>query len=378
MRRFRPMKTVPQWGGTLGEVEHIVAAIHTVSEPVNDGERDVLPRSTRRTARRMACGRQLGGTRRPGRYYECDAAVFSPNGKGYLIEVKAWLGNITGNDREWRLPRLVGTQFTTRPNPFRLVQRKSQIFREFLSGENSRIATVPIEALVVLASQQPPTLEGVFRSQVILVDSVVTRLIDAEPEKRPSELPPDVAERAANVVASTSIRVAPKDEVGSWRLLELVDATPQVETWRAVPIAAITGAEPSRLKRHTLNSLLTGERAQTQRELAVRELRALDRLWRAGAQVVRVGAVEETDDGFIVVTEWPRGETLAQSSSDRPCVSGGRQGTLPRAPFGAGINSSKWCHSPQSASRLRVLGRRRITYCLRTSIMRVSRVITGL
>jgi serine/threonine protein kinase len=288
-----------------------MSVIHSAGQPENDGERLVLQLLRDQLPPDWHVAANFWLEWRPRRYYECDAAVFSPKGRAHLIEIKAWVGQIRGNEREWELPGLAGGSPTYRSNPVKLTQRKSQILREQVRGRAPALSNAHFEALVVLVSDTAPELEGNFSSQVILAKELVAHLLHAEPRQRPDDFPEDGAERLADLLTAAAAPLMPPDQIGSWRLLELVEATPYFEIWRAVPRAGLPGAAPSRLKRYTLDPLLTGDQAMAQRDIAIRELDALTRLSKSGAQVLAVSAVEDTDDGFIVVTEWPRGESLS-------------------------------------------------------------------
>ena len=65
-----------------------------------------------------------------------------------------------------------------------------------------------------------------------------------------------------------------------------------------------------RLKRYRLDSLATGREAERQRERARRSLEALERLGKAEGALPLLGPPLEVDDSFVVVTAWPRGESL--------------------------------------------------------------------
>src|SRR3954468_1580698 len=65
------------------------------------------------------------------RHYECDALVVSPDPWAYLVEVKAWNGLIRGNDKEWALPSMVGSQETYRTNPVHILRTKAKKLKSF-------------------------------------------------------------------------------------------------------------------------------------------------------------------------------------------------------------------------------------------------------
>jgi serine/threonine protein kinase len=135
--------------------------------------------------------------------------------------------------------------------------------------------------------------------------------IREDPRPHPRKVPEDAAERASAVLKRATVPIAPSSVLGAWELLEEYEAGPTWEVWSARARLGGEDARHMRLKRYWLDPLLTGEARLRQRERARRDLDALQRLNGADGAVPLVSAVEEIENSFIVVTEWPNGQSLA-------------------------------------------------------------------
>lgn len=333
-----------------------MATLHESGSAENDGEREVL-RSLRDglvTDWHIVSNFWLEW--RPGRYYECDAAVFSPNGKGFLIEVKAWQGRIRGNDKEWELPSLVGGPPTYRGNPVLLTQRKAQVMRDAIRATSAALAGVSIAPLVVLVSSDPPALDGKFASRVLLARELVDRLLSEEPAVRSPNIPADAPARIAEALTKYTVPVAPEaEDLVGWRLIEQVDSAPGWDVWRVRPSLSGTDAREARLKRYYLDTLLSAGEMVTQSERARRDFDTLGQLWKGGAQVPQLFNAQEIDGGLVVVTAWPEGESLASMLAGAP-IDPGSSMALIRQLLGAlaGIHREGIAHRALSPSCVHV------------------------
>lgn len=255
-----------------------------------------------------------------GRAFECDAFAVGQEGWAYLIEIKAWTGRIVGNDQQWLLPAVVGDGVTPRPNPVELTQQKARVLATVLREADNPLKNLYIQPLVVLASEEAPDLRGLCASYTVLAREAVARVLldprGTDFAKR--KLPDDVAHRAATALAANHRPLAPDNHLGSWELIEQDELGPGWEVWSARPRLAGEAGREMRLKRYLIDPLLTGEERRAQRSRARRDLDALQRLAGADGAVPLVGAVEEVDDSFVVVTEWPNGESLASKISNGP------------------------------------------------------------
>lgn len=287
-----------------------MAILHEHDGPVNDGERavlkllrDGLPDEWHVVSNFWA----EQGTRQ----FECDAVVVSPNGWAYLVETKAWLGRIRGNNKQWELPALsAGGAVTYRPNPVNQTHRNAQILKDVLKREDAALSQVFVTPLVVIVSDERPALDGSCSEKVVLVDELLERVqTDPRTDGRP-KVQPGIPARVAEVLDRTTKTIAPPTVLGPWTLLELVEQADNWELWRAKATLGGKYSPDVRLKRYQLDSLATGQEAVQQRDRARRSLEALERLSDAEGALPLLGAPLELDGSFVVVTAWPQGESI--------------------------------------------------------------------
>jgi serine/threonine protein kinase len=297
-----------------------VAQLHQIGQPVNDGERLVL----RLLKERLPDDWHVVGNfglHQGNRNFDCDALSASPDGWAYLVEVKAWLGEIVGNDSQWALPALAGAGIKYMPNPVDLTQLKARVLATVLREASPVLKGVFIQPLVVLVSDTPPRLTGACADYTVLIDDLVTR-VQADPREYTRKTPPDVAQRTAEVLEESSVPIAPASVLGAWELVEEVEAGQAWEVWSARNRYSGERASMKRLKRYRLDPLLTGEDREKQRTRARRDLEALERLAGVDGAVPLVGSVEEIDDSFVVVTDWPDGRSLESMLAEGPLDEG--------------------------------------------------------
>lgn len=184
-----------------------MAQIHQIGQPVNDGERLVL----RLLKERLPDDWHVVGNfglHQGNRNFDCDALSVSPDGWAYLVEVKAWLGEIVGNDSQWALPALAGPGIKYMPNPVDLTQLKARVLATVLREASPVLKGVFIQPLVVLVSDDPPRLTGACADYTVLIDDLVTR-VQADPREYTRKTPLDVAQRTAEVLEESSVSIAP-------------------------------------------------------------------------------------------------------------------------------------------------------------------------
>jgi serine/threonine protein kinase len=290
-----------------------MADLHEVGQAVNDGERQVL----------RVLRDELGDNwtavanfeiSEGQRLLECDAVATSPNGWAYLIETKAWVGRIRGNDQQWELPSMVVPGSTFRPNPVNVTMQKNRILKDYLVKEDPLLKPLFVQPLVVVVSDIPLELVGKCADLTVLLGDLLRRLQEDPRPYRPKpgrEGPPDMPHRVVEVLTRTARPIAPTNRLGPWDLDELLDAGPTWEVWSARIHAAGPQSQPLRVKRYRIDSLAVGPVADRQRERVRRDLETLNRLAGIDGAVPIVGAAEEFDDEFAIATPWPEGESIA-------------------------------------------------------------------
>jgi serine/threonine protein kinase len=288
-----------------------MAVLRELDKPVNDGEKQVLKllRDGLDDAWYVVSNFWVEQGKRK---FECDALVVSPQGWAYLVETKAWLGRIRGNNSQWELPSLTAAGVSTyRPNPVNQTHRNSQILKDVLRGEDAILSKLFIEPLVVIVSKEQPELEGSSAEKVVLVDELLARVQEDPRDTKPKNELSGVPARVAEVLERAASSIAPPTVLGDWTLEELVETDDGSELWRAR--ASLGGAHSPdvRLKRYRLDPLATGTEAEEQRKRARRSLDALERLGDAEGALPLLGAPFEDEQAhFVLVTAWPEGESL--------------------------------------------------------------------
>lgn len=287
-----------------------MATLHELGEPVNDAERQVL----RRLRDELDDSWHVVSNfwiQQGKRQFECDALAVTPEGWAYLIETKGWQGRIRGNDAQWELPPIVPGAAPTYPaNPVELTHRKSQILKDVLREADAPLKALYIAPLVVLVSDIHPDLQGRWASATVLLDDMIGAVLK-DPRDFKRKPPAALAERVATVLEATVAPMAPPSVVGQWQLLEQIEVGALSEVWSARPRFGGENAQLVRLKKYALDPLLTGDEAHAQWERVRRDLEALEQLSTAGAAVPLQAYPERIGDEFILVTPWPRGQSIA-------------------------------------------------------------------
>ena len=287
-----------------------MAALHEHGAATNDGERAVLKLLRDELPDEWHVVSNFWAEQGK-RQFECDALAVAPEGWAYLIETKAWLGRIRGNNNQWELPSLAKSGAVSyRPNPVNQTHRNAQILKDVLKAEDPTLSRVFVTPLVCIVSEEAPQLEGSCAEKVVLIDQLIERVCTDPRTDRGGKPPADAPARVAQVLERTTKDLAPPTVLGPWNLEELVDEGDRWELWRAKAGLGGDHSPDVRLKRYRMDSLATGDEAVRQRERARRSLEALERLGEAQGALPLLGPPLEVDDSFVVVTGWPRGESL--------------------------------------------------------------------
>ena len=286
-----------------------MAKIIEITPPVNDGEREVLARLREDLPDDWTV---VSNFEIPSgaRMLECDAVAFSPAGWAYLIETKALVGQIEGNEREWSMPSLLGGGRYYVSNPLHVLRRKTKKLASMLRAKDAGLGDIRMFPLVVVVTDVPPRLNGPSANAVVMASEVCDRLIP-DPRSGEPDVSENVIELAVEVLTEHAQRLSPKNRIGAWELLDLIDESDQWEIWSARNTTIGDAAPRVRLKRFRLDTLAVGEEREAQALLARRDMDALIRLAGADGAVPMLSTVEELEDGIAVVTEWPSGPSIA-------------------------------------------------------------------
>ncbi|MDO9410097.1 NERD domain-containing protein kinase family protein [Patulibacter sp.] len=287
-----------------------MAKLIELGEPVNDGERTVLA-----VLRDLPDGWvvvsnfEIPHGRKPP---ECDALVVSPEGWAYLLEVKALVGAIRGNDSQWEMPSVFGkgAGLYYVPNPVHMVRRNAKKLATWMRSVSAACGNIQIQPLVVVVSDTRPQIKG-RTSADVTVTADLLQAVKTDP--RAPGFPraeSHAIDQAVDALTRDARPIAPSDRVGAWQLLELIEEAESWEIWSARNTIIGPNAPIARLKRFRFDALATGDEREGQLRKARRDLDALITLAGADGVVPIVNNVDETSDSLIVVTEWPSGPTV--------------------------------------------------------------------
>ncbi len=262
--------------------------------PVDDWERRVVERLVRELPDDYTIIPNLLVTSGGGQRFEYDVVVVAPHAV-YVVEIKGWRGQISGDRYEW----LVNGR--RRPSPMTLTERKAKVLKSQLTEHAQALGRVRVEAVVVLANERAVlglTAEG--GRMVVRLDDLVALLIDASAV---GQAPASIAALAPVARAAILRRTNARPRVLRFRDYEAVETLEQSDdeaVYRARRID-MPAAPEVRLRVVALSPYLLDE--QVRREREARLFRDVEALLRMGPHPNIVTAKEafRDDDGRIVV-----------------------------------------------------------------------------
>lgn len=273
-------------------------------EPVNDGERHVVQELLRGLPDDYGVLPNIEVVARNGQRYEIDCVVTSPHAV-YVVEIKAYLRDVFGDDREWLISGRV------QPAPIRLAAHKARVLKGILQDDMPLLRRAWVEPLVALAFR-PKSLQlsGDAQRSTAVGDEVVGFLRDVG---RLPYGPSDVEQlvpRTERVLATVAQRRSGPRVFGQWEVIETVEADDEVGHFRVIDWLA-PHAPPRRLTVTSLSPYRLGpDELEAQRTRLVREYTALAHM---GPHPNIVGAHQAFEEGgsVVVVSDEPEGLSLA-------------------------------------------------------------------
>lgn len=273
--------------------------------PVNEGERVVVQALLQGLPDDYVVAPNVEIADGRGQRLEYDVVVGAPHAV-YVVETKALLGSVVGDDREWVV------NGSTRPAPIRITAHKARVLKSFLTAERPVLRSCWVEPAVVLAVP-PRSLEllGDARRTTFDPDGLVRFIRD--PNRLPHSPRPvnRLGDQVGELLRSKAHPAGDPAAFNQWEVLETLDVDEDAVEYRARHRFA-TGAPEVRLWVVSLSPYaFTPEELVRQREVVAREFAALQRM---GAHENVVGAQDmfEDDHGnvVLVVPEVP-GTSLA-------------------------------------------------------------------
>jgi serine/threonine protein kinase len=286
--------------------------MHTVGQPVNEGERtaftaldDNLPgRYHVVTNVELAQGN---------RYYEYDAIVVGDNGI-WAVEVKAWRGKIDGDAHEW-----IRGDGETLPSPVPATNHKAKVLKSLLKSAGFRPPFV--KAVVILVSGElTADLRACVGEAVVTPDDLnVYFLLD-----RPC-LKPQTVQQVASWLARSGRPPRAERVLKHYRLLRQINVTDLYAEYEAEHLH-IPGRR-ARLKSYYVQAWLPAAVLQQQINRIQRDILVISQLGDHPNIVQVYDAFPDPDDASVLHTfqEWVRGVRLAEFIRQRPGVVSPRQ-----------------------------------------------------
>lgn len=284
------------------------------AEPVNDGERIVVAALTEGLPDGYVVMPNIEIVERGGRRLEYDVIVAAPHAV-YVIETKALLGSVVGDDREWRIDG------STRPAPIRLTTHKAKVLKGFLADELPLLSGAWVEPAVVLAV--PPRsldLEGSARIHTFDPDGLL-RFIQS-----PGRLPfsprriDRLADRVADILGGRAAARGQPAAFGQWEVVEALQADDVATEYRAVHRFA-RHAPPARLRVVSLSPYaFSPQELEQRRRVVAREFAALRTMGAHPNIVAAIDVFEDDHGNAVVVTEEVPGTSLGIALRDHEVI----------------------------------------------------------
>ncbi len=301
------------------------------AQPVDDSEALVVSHIARELPHAYLLYPNLEIRERHGQYgqhygqpYEYDLIVVAPHAV-YVVEIKRWLGRITGGDHSWELSSGV-----IKPNPLRLANHKARVLKGHLIRHSLGLKQeVWIEACVAIADAKTVlNLTGAAGERTFRYQDLPAFLQD------PSRLHPPYGVIVPNGIVGhvKPIRDAVEQEesvrargkvprrVGHYEVVEMIDSTSLVTDYLARNV--YLGDMPTRLRIYDFSQYSSAEQRDDRINRIKRDALALQSIG-AHPNLVQIRDFF-TDEGgrFVEVTEWSGYGTLRDViERDQPLTS---------------------------------------------------------
>ena len=277
--------------------------------PVNEAERLVVTTLLAALPTGYWIAPNVEITEPGGQRYEYDAIVVAPHAV-YVLETKAWHGEILGDDREWLV------NGSTRRSPLATTERKAKVLKSKLVERTPALARVWVEAAVVLAVE-PASLEltNDVARRVFRIGEVAAFLSDPGQVGQRSAAMAALSSHVVRALASRARRRSGPLVFGPYEVLDRLEQGDEEAAYRARH-RLMPAAPPVRLRVITLSPYRLTEQQRAERRAALyRENEALLRMG-SHPNVVSAREVFEDEGRIVVVLDDTQGRTLRQRLRD--------------------------------------------------------------
>lgn len=283
----------------------MTAKMHTVGQPVNEGERMAFAALSRDLPDRyhVITNVELA---QDSRYYEYDAIVVGDNGI-WVVEVKAWRSRIDGDAHEW-----IREDGETLPSPIPTANHKAKVLKSLLAAAGFRPPF--IKAIVILVSGDlSADLRARVGEAVVNLDDLGVYFLLDEPS-----LEMQTVQRIANWLARSGRPPRAERILKHYRLLRQINVTDLYTEYEAEHLY-IPGRR-ARLKSYYIQAWLPTAVFQQQSSRIQRDIFVISQLGDHPNIVQVYDAFPDPDDASILHTfqEWVRGVRLVEVMREGP------------------------------------------------------------
>jgi serine/threonine protein kinase len=320
----------------------MTAEMHTVGQPVNEGERTAFSSLYRDLPDRyhVITNVELA---QGSRYYEYDAIVVGDNGI-WVVEIKAWRGKIDGDAYEW-----IREDGETLPSPIPTANHKAKVLKSLLVAAGFSPPFIKAVVILVSGDLSADLRACIGEAAVSLDDLGVYFLLD-----RPC-LEMQTVRQIANWLARSGRPPRAERILKHYRLLRQINVTDLYTEYEAEHLY-IPGRR-ARLKSYYIQAWLPTAVFQQQSSRIQRDIFVISQLGDHSNIVQVYDAFPDPDDASILHTfqEWVRGVRLVEVIREGP-------GAFPTRQIALWMQQA--CRALAYAHRRKVLHRNLSPRCL--------------
>lgn len=275
-----------------------MAIMHTVGQPVNEGERIAFAALAKLPDRyHVLTNVELA---QGSRYYEYDAIVVGANGI-WVVEVKAWHGEIDGDAHEW-----IREDGETLPSPVQMANHKAKVLRSLLKA--AKFQPPFIQSVIILVTGNlTDRLRACTGDRVTRLEEVGTYFLLGQPSL-------DLSAVAQITDWLTRRGRPPRAErtLKQYRLLRKINETDLYTEYEAEHLY-IPGRR-ARLKSYYIQAWLPNDALEQHIHRIQRDILSISQLGDHPNIVQVYDAFPDPDNSSILHTfqEWVRGVRLAE------------------------------------------------------------------
>lgn len=278
-----------------------MARIRNIGLPVNDSERKAIAHLAKELSDDHILLTNLELPTLHGFPYEYDIIAIGNFGV-YVIEIKGYRGEITGNALEWELSS--GKIYRS---PIPLLHTKTKIVGSRIN-QSSMLANVRVVPLLLMTDDQViVNVQDPFAPSIVKLDNLA-RIIRGDP-KRPADITGPMKAKIEELIAKQFLPLKRDKEIGDYRILEQMNQN-DLYTTLIGEHKLLGGKKRYLLKIYTLKIYDNEEEQKQHRQRILREAKALFELPQHPNLVRPNPPFPAEDDKIVLPLEWVDGYSL--------------------------------------------------------------------